>query len=150
MSHTTLTGFFLAFLIHVVILKDLVYVSIRTLYWVILSSSCLNQVTKNASKVILFNDLAYHFLKIPIQIISNGKFSHYILDTLFSLYFANNPKSILHQFPPFYVKQFSVLESLHFWNPFITCNFLSKKFQMKNLVFLYDTFFSSNLLKKNP
>lgn len=113
MSHTTLTGFFLAFLIHVVILKDLVYVSIRTLYWVILSSSCLNQVTKNASKVILFNDLAYHFLKIPIQIISNGKFSHSILDTLFSLYFANNPKSILHQIPPFYVKQFSVLEYLY-------------------------------------
>lgn len=113
MSHTTLTGFFLAFLIHVVILKNLVYVSIRTLYWVILSSSCLNQVTKNASKVILFNDLAYHFLKIPIQIISNGKFSHSILDTLFSLYFANNPKSILHQIPPFYVKQFSVLEYLY-------------------------------------
>lgn len=113
MSHTTLTGVFLAFLIHVVILKDLVYVSIRTLYWVILSSSCLNQVTKNASKVILFNDLAYHFLKIPIQIISNGKFSHSILDTLFSLYFANNPKSILHQIPPFYVKQFSVLEYLY-------------------------------------
>lgn len=54
------------------------------------------------------------FKKIHIQIISNGKLGHSIFDTLFSLYFANNPKSILHQIPPFYVKQFSVLESLHF------------------------------------
>lgn len=36
-----------------------------------------------------------------------------VIPYLTHLYFANNPKSILHQIPPFYVKQFSVLEYLY-------------------------------------
>lgn len=67
--------------------------------------------TKIASKSYFIQWFGLPFLKKSIYKLF--QMENLVIPYLTHLYFANNPKSILHQIPPFYVKQFSVLEYLY-------------------------------------